>query len=59
MNTSSPAQTEKTSEKVVSKLEESLDEAKKPYNVFRDSPLRYMGYANEIGESFRYQVSFS
>lgn len=25
------------------------------YNVFRDSPLRYMGYANEIGESFRYQ----
>lgn len=26
-----------------------------PYNVFRDSPLRYMGYANEIGESFRYQ----
>jgi hypothetical protein len=27
------------------------------YNVFRDSYLRYMGYANEIGESFRYQVS--
>jgi fission process protein 1 len=26
------------------------------YNVFRDSPLRYMGYANEVGESFRYQV---
>lgn len=25
------------------------------YNVFRDSPLRYLGYANEIGESFRYQ----
>uniref|UniRef100_A0A7S2MFK8 Mitochondrial fission process protein 1 n=1 Tax=Helicotheca tamesis TaxID=374047 RepID=A0A7S2MFK8_9STRA len=25
------------------------------YNIFRDSPLRYMGYANEIGESFRYQ----
>lgn len=25
------------------------------YNVFRDSPLRYMGYANEVGESFRYQ----
>eukprot|EP00560_Eucampia_antarctica_P002361 CAMPEP_0197833748 /NCGR_PEP_ID=MMETSP1437-20131217/19990_1 /TAXON_ID=49252 ORGANISM="Eucampia antarctica, Strain CCMP1452" /NCGR_SAMPLE_ID=MMETSP1437 /ASSEMBLY_ACC=CAM_ASM_001096 /LENGTH=176 /DNA_ID=CAMNT_0043437991 /DNA_START=148 /DNA_END=675 /DNA_ORIENTATION=- len=25
------------------------------YNVFRDSHLRYMGYANEIGESFRYQ----
>lgn len=26
------------------------------YNVFRDSPLRYLGYANELGESFRYQV---
>ena len=26
------------------------------YNVFRDSPLRYVGYANEIGESFRHVV---
>lgn len=25
------------------------------YNVFRDSPLRFAGYANEVGESFRYQ----
>mmetsp|Transcript_17887 Transcript_17887/g.41764 ORF Transcript_17887/g.41764 Transcript_17887/m.41764 type:complete len:176 (-) Transcript_17887:2562-3089(-) len=25
------------------------------YNIFRDSLLRYCGYANEIGESFRYQ----
>jgi nitric oxide synthase oxygenase domain/subunit len=33
------------------------EKAKKDYNVFRDSLLRYMGYANEIGESFRYQVS--
>ncbi|KAL9185390.1 hypothetical protein ACHAXT_003167 [Thalassiosira profunda] len=24
-------------------------------NIFRDTPLRYCGYANEIGESFRYQ----
>ena len=24
-------------------------------NIFRDTPLRYLGYANEIGESFRYQ----
>ncbi|CAM1293157.1 MTFP1 (predicted) [Pycnogonum litorale] len=22
-------------------------------DIFRDSPLRYMGYANEVGESFR------
>lgn len=26
-----------------------------PYNIFRDSMLRYAGYANEVGESFRYQ----
>jgi hypothetical protein len=26
-----------------------------PYNVFRHSFLRYAGYANEVGESFRYQ----
>lgn len=25
------------------------------YNVFRDSIVRYLGYANEVGESFRYQ----
>ena len=25
------------------------------YDVFRHSPLRYLGYANEVGESFRYQ----
>ena len=25
------------------------------YDIFRDSPLRFLGYANEIGESFRYQ----
>ena len=30
-------------------------EPKKEYNIFRDSLLRYMGYANELGESFRYQ----
>uniref|UniRef100_A0A7S2UT13 Mitochondrial fission process protein 1 n=1 Tax=Attheya septentrionalis TaxID=420275 RepID=A0A7S2UT13_9STRA len=32
-----------------------IETSEKKYNVFRDSPLRYMGYANEIGESFRYQ----
>jgi fission process protein 1 len=26
-----------------------------PYNIFRDSALRYCGYANEVGESFRLQ----
>ena len=25
------------------------------FDVFRDSPVRYLGYANEVGESFRYQ----
>lgn len=35
---------------------ESQGESKKEsYDVFRDSPLRYLGYANEVGESFRYQ----
>lgn len=25
------------------------------YNIFRDSAVRYLGYCNEVGESFRYQ----
>ena len=25
------------------------------YNVFRDGLVRYLGYCNEVGESFRYQ----
>ena len=25
------------------------------YDIFRHSPVRYLGYANEVGESFRYQ----
>ncbi|CAJ1936379.1 unnamed protein product [Cylindrotheca closterium] len=36
-------------------MEESKDSKDKKYDIFRDSPLRYLGYANEIGESFRYQ----
>jgi len=28
---------------------------KPSYNIFRHSVLRYLGYANEVGESFRYQ----
>ena len=43
----------------MSNKEHSPVNAKEEYNVFRDSALRYMGYANEIGESFRYQVSQS
>ena len=39
------------------KDEHNDKKAEAEYNVFRDSTLRYMGYANEIGESFRYQVS--
>mmetsp|Transcript_4760 Transcript_4760/g.8311 ORF Transcript_4760/g.8311 Transcript_4760/m.8311 type:complete len:269 (-) Transcript_4760:407-1213(-) len=26
------------------------------YDIFRDSPVRYCGYANEVGESFRYFI---
>ena len=28
-------------------------EDRKPADVFRDTPLRYFGYANEVGEAFR------
>lgn len=38
-----------TAERTNSKQQDS-------YNIFRDSPLRLLGYANEIGESFRYQL---
>jgi fission process protein 1 len=39
--------------------EEPHDESEQSppsHNIFRDSALRYAGYANEIGESFRYQI---
>jgi fission process protein 1 len=39
--------------------EESPDKSEQSppsHNIFRDSALRYAGYANEIGESFRYQI---
>ncbi|KAL7566997.1 hypothetical protein ACA910_019924 [Epithemia clementina (nom. ined.)] len=34
---------------------EKSDDDPKSYDIFRDSLLRYLGYANEVGESFRYQ----
>jgi len=37
----------------------SGEQSEGEYNIFRDSLMRYMGYANEVGESFRYQVSSS
>lgn len=36
-------------------MTEQHDEETKEYNIFRDSLLRYLGYTNEVGESFRYQ----
>lgn len=27
------------------------------YDLWRHSPIRYLGYANEVGEAFRYQIS--
>jgi len=33
----------------------SNQQQEEEHNIFRDSLLRYLGYANEIGESFRYQ----
>ncbi|KAG7353902.1 mitochondrial carrier protein [Nitzschia inconspicua] len=38
----------------VQKQHHTPSEAKE-YNIFRDSAVRYLGYANEVGESFRYQ----
>ena len=29
------------------------NETEKKKNIFRDTPLRFLGYANEVGESFR------
>jgi fission process protein 1 len=50
-NTPSPGGGEPT------RQEQKTHQAKteEEYNVFRDSLVRYMGYANEVGESFRYQ----
>lgn len=31
-------------------------ELSKEKNIFRDTVLRFLGYANEVGESFRYQL---
>jgi len=44
-----------SSTKVFSTTKEADSEAgdeKKEYDIYRDSPLRYVGYANECGESF-------
>lgn len=35
-------------------LHQDGDQKPGEYNIFRDSLLRYCGYANEVGESFRY-----
>ncbi|XP_013090356.2 mitochondrial fission process protein 1-like [Biomphalaria glabrata] len=32
------------------------DNVHREYDVFKDSLLRYLGYANEVGESFRFMV---
>ena len=29
--------------------------AAKEVDIYRDTPLRLMGYANEVGEAFRYK----
>jgi fission process protein 1 len=35
----------------------STEENSNEIDYFRDSPLRYMGYSNEVGESFRSLVN--
>ena len=51
--------TEKKTNNLIGKNDASANltiETSEQYNIFRESPLRYLGYANEVGESFRYQV---
>ena len=36
------------------KMADSGEEVlKKEVDIYRDTPLRYLGYANEVGEAFR------
>ena len=35
----------------------SEQEPEKEYDIYRDSLLRYCGYANEVGEAFRAQTA--
>ena len=30
------------------------EEDNKEVDIYRDTPVRFLGYANEVGESFRY-----
>ena len=39
------------------RLDAAQQEKEEEDDLFRDTPLRYMGYANEVGESFRSLVS--
>lgn len=50
MTGSSPNQNQKTN----NESDDAVDKNKE-FNVFRDTPVRYLGYCNEVGESFRYQ----
>ena len=34
----------------------SEEETPKPVDLYRDTPVRYLGYANEVGEAFRNMV---
>ena len=45
--------TENTPTKEI-KITEDIKEELKEVDIFRDTPVRYLGYANEIGETFRY-----
>jgi hypothetical protein len=35
----------------------SNNDRKQEYDIFKDSPIRYLGYSNEIGEAFRPLIS--
>ena len=44
-------------EKKMASNNESCDAPTKEIDIYRDTPLRLLGYANEVGEAFRALVS--
>ena len=38
---------------------EKAPEVKPEVDIYRDTPVRFLGYANEVGEAFRALVSVS
>ena len=44
---------------IMSSEGEKAPEVKPEVDIYRDTPVRFLGYANEVGEAFRALVSVS